>query len=283
MIRQCFALLLLGIFSSNGEACNLAFHGGTPSIDLSMSSDFSAEPVLNRVSIEVKNATNEPCKFFLGLKAKEIERRDFPPGTTVIGPGGQFKLSQTSGSKSGMSSHVVGPNSNLKIDYTFVFLPSWNNKEGVYSRDLLFTIFSNPALPAIDQVLSKLTITVPSITHIRFAGNTDRLDLGNLSPRQPTTSPPFALKIYSTAPYQLSVQSNNRGRLEREGGGASIPYRLMLGGKQINLSSRGDVVILGQPTHAFGDTKSVVVTVPPYDNALAGAYSDRITVSVTTL
>jgi spore coat protein U-like protein len=85
--------------------------------------------------------------------------------------------------------------------------------------------------------------------------------------------------VWSTSPYTISFVSENEGRLRHASAPNTIDYQLFMDGSEVN--------VMGLPagmepdgTDALGDFHPLQVQVQPF-RARAGAYSDRVEVTVT--
>ena len=107
--------------------------------------------------------------------------------------------------------------------------------------------------------------------------------MGPILTSGPTRSPPFALRILSTAAYRIDLVSANRGALRRAGGADLIPYELTLGGQSMDLAAGVDSVRVGRHTSSVGDVHRVGIVINPDPRYHAGEYADHVTVTVTTI
>jgi len=164
----------------------------------------------------------------------------------------------------------------------------WGLKAGTYSEQLqLLLIDENGNI--VDRSTLTITIIIPPAVSLRLVGaiiggvgnGPAQVDLGVLSSSRETHSQPFGARIFSTAPYVVRFNSANLGHLLHEQGGEEIPYRLFFDGALVDLSG-GNSFPYPHHTSASGDSRPMRIVVPPV-TALAGRYSDRITVTVTAL
>lgn len=163
---------------------------------------------------------------------------------------------------------------------------TWGMRAGTYTEQLMLSLHDEQGA-LIGQSAVNLSITVPNIVAVRFAGAVEgqgqasRLDLGRISRTVETRSAPFAIRILSTSPYAVSFTSANGGALRQDGGAERIPYQLYLDGRRVNADGAA-VLIAVAHTAPTGDVRPMAIVVPPIV-ATAGTYSDRLTVQVTAI
>ena len=275
---------LIGLAPSLAAACDISLPSGIPSVPFAVAGEYGAAPIQETMTVRLRNDASTACTVYLGVALDPLDFDPDFPMTQISGPIGIVPLSTlTTSGQDNASMHVIDANSTIDVTYNIAINPGWDDQAGSYSQRLNFSVYEDLGLPAKIEDDTRLTLTIPAAANIRFAGNIDRLDLGMLSATAPTTSPPFAVKVFSTADYKLDVSSENKGFLVREGGGQSIPYSMTFGGQPVVLSGAAFTVALGDPTGGLGDTSAIIVTVPAVGEALAGAYRDRVTLTVTTL
>ena len=141
----------------------------------------------------------------------------------------------------------------------------------------------------VDRATLTLTIVIPSAVSLRLVGavvggegsGPAQVDLGNLSTSTETHADRFGARILSTAPYVVSLSSVNRGYLLHEHGREQVPYRLYFDGNLVDLAGSNEFPYFSHTPKA-GDQHPISVVVPPVV-AIAGRYSDRVTVTVTAI
>lgn len=275
---------LFGMLPSFANACDISLPGGSASIPFAVTGDFGTMPIRQTLTVRLQNNSASSCTVFLGVSLDPLDYDPDFPQTQISGPVGLVQLSNlTTAGQDNASMHTIDGNSSIDVTYDIAVKPDWDDEAGYYSQRVNFSVYSDLGLAPVAEDNTRLNLTVPSAANIRFAGNIDRLDLGTLSVNRPTTSPPFAVRIFSTAAYQLDVSSQNKGFLMREGGGHQIPYSMSIDGQSVVLGGAAFTVGLGDPTGGLGHNRGIVVTVPPVGEALAGTYRDRVTLTVTTL
>lgn len=164
----------------------------------------------------------------------------------------------------------------------------WGLRAGTYIEQLELLLIDEDSNVADRRTLT-VTIVIPSAASLRLVGavvggeggGPAQIDLGNLSSTRETSSQRFGARIFSTAPYIVTFQSANQGNLLHEHGREQIPYRLYFDGALVNLAGMNEFSY-PDPTPKAGDRRLMRIVVPPAV-ALAGRYSDRITVTVTAM
>lgn len=158
----------------------------------------------------------------------------------------------------------------------------WGIASGYYSEEFQLSLIDATGATT-DTSLLTIQFNVPPSVALRIVGVTGtnevaEINLGTLDPSARNRSDPFGLRIWSTSPYSVSFLSANAGNLEQVDGKDRIPYNLMMGGRPMDVVGSSPVTF-GRHTPALGDLHRLAVTVAPF-NALAGNYSDRVTVTV---
>jgi hypothetical protein len=283
-----FGLALAAMPATAFAECRPSFVDGSREVRLAASDSMDKQQLTDRFRVDVRNDGDSECKLRVRV-TRDLGASDPGfPNYSLTGPGGNIAITSASPSdvSSGSGLIIVQPGARVPVSYGVAVPVSWGMRNGDYRQQLVFAVSeesSNTAL-ATSQVLLKLEI--PATARIRFAGvggdGGARIDLGNLSTTVRTISSPFALRVLSTAGYQLRLSSQNGGRLRRTDGPDVIPYRLSVGGVPFNMAS-GDQLNVGQHTTSLGDVHSVQVTVDPDPTWHAGQYADRITVDVTPI
>ncbi len=164
----------------------------------------------------------------------------------------------------------------------------WGLRAGTYVDQLQLSLIG-PDGGIVDRTTLTVTIVIPSAVALRLVGaivgdgeaGPAQVDLGNLSSTRETRSQPFAARIFSTAPYVVRFSSANLGNLLHEQGREQVPYRLYFEGAAVELAGANEFPYLDRTPQA-GDTRRMSIVVPPVV-ALAGRYSDRITITVMAL
>lgn len=110
------------------------------------------------------------------------------------------------------------------------------------------------------------------------------IDLGELTSGKSAANPGVSLRVRSTAPYVIDVESQNNGALALKGGGAewAIDYMFFLAGRPMfDSAGRGRMQVPRASLAA--DRLPLAVTVGEFEAAQAGRYSDVVIISVEPL
>lgn len=173
------------------------------------------------------------------------------------------------------------------VPFRLVVGTEWGLRAGTYVEQLQLSLYDETG-NLVDQKTSTITIIIPSAISVRIVGavvgdgeiGPAMVDLGNLSSTIETRSQPFAARILSTSPYAMSFSSINLGNLLHEQASEEVPYKLFFEGNRVDLAGANEFPY-PYPTPQAGDTRPLSIVVSPVVT-LAGRYSDRITVLVTT-
>jgi len=174
------------------------------------------------------------------------------------------------------------------VPFRLTIPTEWGVRAGSYIEQLQAQLLDRDG-NVVDTAAVTITVTVPSAVSLRLvgavvggsAGGPAQIDLGNLSSTRETRSEPFGALILSTAPYSVRFSSANLGALVHQDGRERVPYRLFFDGAPVDLAGSSEFPYLAH-TPRGGDRRPMSIVVPPVV-ALAGHYSDRITVTVSTL
>ena len=290
MLTKLIPLLSLAALAlaAPAQACDLRFSQETYSINLPAAGPDKVAPALERLPVTIENIGTTECAFRVGVAREGVENVVEFPTTQVSTPFGPIFLADllrtpAASSTGNVSRHTLPAGEELIIVYRFASRADWNNKADDYYEELVLTAYEDGTGAELDSARALISLAIQSATNIRFVGGVDRLDLGTLSQDESTRSPPFALRVFSTAPYKLTISSRNGGVLTHVTGTAQIPYRMQLEGSDLDLDGAGDERFYSEPTGNLGQVLPVSVTVGPQRNMPAGKYEDLITVSITTI
>ncbi len=135
---------------------------------------------------------------------------------------------------------------------------------------------------AVTSALTVAANVVPSVqaNFVGLDGGADSsatLALGELSTGLKRS---IGLQLRANADVDVTVTSQNRGRLVRDGGGGDIRYDLAIGGGQVNLQQI-DQVKLRLADSVRGNTQQMQIEVGNIDRAVAGTYRDTVTFRIS--
>ena len=218
---------------------------------------------------------------------------EFPPYLVYTQGNSRLEILSDAASGSTASSDVIIADAppapqDLSIPFQIAVPTEWGLKAGTYSEQLQMLLVDENGNVA-DRSTLTVTIVIPPAVSLRLVGavvgasgrGSAQIDLGTLSSSRETFSQRFGARIFSTAPYLVRFDSANLGQLLHEHGRQQIPYRLFFDGVSVDLA-KGSVIPFPDRTPATGDSRPMRIVVPPV-TALAGRYSDRITLSITAM
>lgn len=88
-------------------------------------------------------------------------------------------------------------------------------------------------------------------------------------------------KSNSATGYKITVDSQNKGKLIRNGGNEAVNYTMNYGGQGVNLQSAQQLTYSG----AFAGTRTRDVQISyqavPFENLVAGEYNDTVTFTIS--
>ncbi len=165
-------------------------------------------------------------------------------------------------------------------------IPSgWGIESGFHSEQLQLSLLDTTGQVA-DTLLLTINVDVPPSVSIRVVGATGSnsiatINLGNITPRDVSTSDPFGIRVWSTSAYAVTFESENNGSLRHEQALDTIPYELRMDEQQVNLGGGGEFVFPDRTT-SLGRVHRLRVQAGPAVGR-AGGYGDRVTVTVTAV
>ena len=110
------------------------------------------------------------------------------------------------------------------------------------------------------------------------SGSVATMNLGELFTGQERS---IGIQIRANANVDLTISSENRGRLNRDGGGGAVPYDLTFGGQRIDLEQEDSIrVRLGEDS-VRGLRRQVTVKVGDTSRQRAGTYRDIVTFRIS--
>lgn len=274
-------------------ACAPSFGSGSTTVPLAPAGSLDEQQITERFQVEVRNDGDEICKLRLVVGRDIGASDDSFPTYTLSGPSGAVAaamltdVADPAGGRTAITI-TVPAKSQIRVPYDVRLSLGWGAKAGTYVQELIYQLYSSESQAEIATQRTRLSLAIPAIARVRFSGASGidgpaRVEMGPLSSTGRTVSPPFAIRVLSTSAYRIELASRNQGFLRRVNGPDLIPYRLLLGGRDMKLAR--SAVLLGASGHtgATGDVHPVSVVIDPDPTRHAGDYSDNVTVSITTL
>lgn len=241
------------------------------------------------VSVTVRNTGDTPCSLLLRVSRGLTDVALSAPDYRLFGPAGEIEILPFGEAAGTTRSDIVvniDAASRRTVPLTFRLATGWGLRAGRYSDQLRFMLIGGGGNEVDSRDLS-LTINIPPTATLRLFGSSGgdarraRIDLRRLSSTRETRSDPFAVRIWSTAPYHLSFASENLGHLVHTNGVDRIPYELTMNSTSVDLVGASQF-FFDSHTGASGDIHPLSLRVGPV-RTLAGDYSDRVTIIVTAL
>lgn len=272
-------------------SCEASFVDGSNIVNITPTQSFDNQRLVERFTISVRNTGDQPCTLRIGIGQTLDTTANRFPAYSLTGPGGMevvTGLTDVSNSTGFGSEFLVAADSLISVPYEVRLAVGWGSEAGLYSQDLVFQLLDAQSGESLATQRMQLNLDIPRVALIRFAGASGadgppRIEMGPILTNGPTRSPPFALRILSTAAYRIDLVSANSGALRRAGGTDLIPYELTLGGQSMDLAAGADSVRVGRHTTSVGDVHRVGIVINPDPRYHAGEYADHVTVTVTTI
>lgn len=285
------AVLIAASLATAAQAeCRPSFVAGGNSVTLTPSGSFDDGRLNERFYVRLRNDGDTVCELRLAV-GRDIAASDVDfPDYELFGPNGIVKVNNSDAARTSERSAVdivIPVGGETSIPYDVRMKLGWGFESGTYEQALEFFLSDRAGRGASGVQRTQLSLTIPAVARIRFAGAGARgsasVEMGTLSPTAVSTSPPFAIRVLSTAGYQMDLESQNAGALRRVDGPEVIPYRMTVSGRPMNLKGGGDRIQVASHTGPTGNVHPVRVMVDPDPTMHAGNYRDRITVTVTPM
>jgi spore coat protein U-like protein len=288
------ATLILAMFLPTAAyaACEPSFAGGSNVVTLTPAPSFDDQQIAERFQVDIRNTGSDSCTLRLGV-GHDIAGSDpsFPP-YTLSSLSGAIPFATRRGGEDAASPAAgvtinVPANGRVLVPYDVRLDVGWGIEARTYESDLVFRLYPIDSQEELATQRTRLSLAIPTAARIRFSGasasdGAPTVDMGPISPIGRTVSPPFAIRVLSTAPYRVELVSENRGKLRRVDGADLIPYRLSVGDQDVDLSGGGSFIRVPRHTGSTGNVHPVVIEIAPDPTRHAGNYSDRVTVTVST-
>lgn len=247
------------------------------------------------LSLNVRNedeSSSQPCPAVIRVsRIGAATDPNFPP-FSLLGPGSQMVEILPDPSTGGTTASDVNVTSappapqGLDVPFDFRVPTEWGVKAGIYTEQLQFSLYDVGGVLR-DTATVTVSITIPRAVSVLLVGavmgggggGPAQVDMGTLSSTTETRSPDFAARIFSTGPYMVSFTSENLGNLLNGNGRDKISYRLYFDGQLVDLAGTNGFPY-ASATSSTGDFRPLRVIVPAA-TAVAGRYSDRVTVTVS--
>jgi hypothetical protein len=283
------ATLILAAFlpAAANAACEPSFATGSNVVSLIPAPSFDDQQIAQRIQVEVRNTGGDSCTLRLSA-GRDIAASDPSfPTYTLSNQSGIIPIAALGGGEDSGLTITIPEYGRALVPYDVSLDIGWGVEARTYEQELVFRLYPADSQEELAAQRTRLSLVVPSAARIRFSGasgidGAPILDMGPLSPTRPTISPPFAIRVLSTAGYRVEMVSENGGKLRRIGGAELIPYRLSVSDQQVNLGGGGTLIQVPSHTGSTGNLHPVVIEIEPDPRRHAGNYSDRVTVTVST-
>ncbi|MGV7119242.1 hypothetical protein ACVENA_00700 [Sphingopyxis sp. 550A] len=295
MMRTRFGLVIgIAAFllpAAAHAACEPSLVDTVASVPIVLAPSFEAERVTERINVDIRNNGSDACVLRLAV-GRETATSDprFPP-FTLTGPSGVVLVGDSAGAMSNPNASTqitIAGGAKISIPYEVSFGAGWDLQAGNYEQYLIFQLFEPDAPTELASHRTRLDLEIPAMARIRFAGASGaqgpaKIEMGDLSPVAPTSSPPFAIRVFSTSVYRMEFSSQNNGTLLRVGGSERIPYHLSVDGRPLNLNAASDGVDVTSHPGPAGSVHPLSIVIDPDPTRHAGTYNDRVTITVTPI
>ncbi len=288
------ATLILAAFlpTTARAACEPTFATGSTVVTLTPMPSFDDQQIAERFQLEIRNSGSDLCTLRLSVGRDTAASDPNFPAYTLSSPSGAIPAAALAGGEDSAGSPggitvTVPANGRVVVPYDVRLSVGWGIEARTYDQELIYRLHSTDSQDELAIQRTRLSLTIPTAARIRFSGAsaTDGapiLDMGALSATGRTVSPPFAIRVLSTAPYRVELSSENFGKLRRVDGPDLIPYRLSVSNQIVDLTAGGAFIRVPGHTGPTGNVHPVAIEIGPDPARHAGNYSDRVTVTVST-
>lgn len=179
---------------------------------------------------------------------------------------------------------VVQPHSQQIVQYGFAVSPEAISGDGLYEQRVIVEADGTDEVPLNARQISLGIDVLPSAAlglsgAFRMNNGRATVDLGEL--HEGVAPVPLRLRVESTRRYQLTMESQNNGRLRMAGTEWSVPYQLVVADQAVHLGS-GEGRYRGEAgTGLRRDSLPLAFLIGDVSDRRAGTYSDVISISVT--
>lgn len=285
------AILLCGSFLGASDAmaaCAPQFSQSAQTINLNALEIGVGHEARETFQIPVENGESDACAATLRISRQATSSMDPAFRYSLVSGGRTVDIlpSESSAPTSGSDLFVPsipGGTAQRAVLFNIILPTEWGINSGTRSEELLVTLLDE-SQNVLDTMLLYINTYIPPAAELRIVGATGgdsiaEISLGTLDADTINYSDPFAVRVWSTAPYSVFFESENRGALLHETSSSRIPYTLRMNGTRVDLTGSTPRTF-GLATDALGDIHPLSIAVEPFV-AQAGDYSDRVSVTVT--
>lgn len=287
----CCSILLTGstLFAPGAmAACAPQFSQGAQTVDINALQIGTGEVARENFQIRVENADNGACTGTLRISRLTSSPTDPAFAYLLVSAGQTIDVLPTESSAPTTKSDVYVPGipggaKGRAVPFNITLLTEWGISSGARTEELLVSLLDENNT-VVDTMPLYINTYIPPAVELRIVGATGgnsiaEVNLGTLAPDDTTFSDPFAVRVWSTSPYSVFFESENRGALVHESSASRIPYKMNMDGSPVDITG-STPRSFSFATGALGDLHPLSVVVEPF-LAPAGDYSDRVTVTVT--
>ncbi len=296
MFRYGGLAALLGAlpFAAQAQGCDLEFSENSYSLNVIATDIENNSAIVESLPVNVRSDREGGCSGTIRVSFADGPPEAGMPEFELRGPAKQ-ELSILPSESSGASlrsdillSNIPDTQSGRNTKFDVIVPTEWGLKAGSYSTQLTLSLYDEVET-LTDRATVNLSITVPPAVSLRIVGavggkdgGNAKVDLGTLLEGSETRSPPFGLTVLSTSAYGVSFRSEHLGELVSTTTTDTIRYNLFYKGQPVALGG-GSIFVENSHTSAAGDMFPLSVVVPRQGIIEAGRYSDRVTVTVSSI
>lgn len=288
------ALLLVGSIST-AYACEIRLEGlDDITLDISRSNSYIQRSDIGQTLSDMFKVTGngETCRFFVTFSGNS-------PARYLKGPDGSSLLyglydsvqrhNPLLGLPAAENNVLAGEHSRKQpvrtLRYYFFTALDETAMAGTYQDMVQVKLYEGDLNNFIlrDSKMVLYTVLVPTSIDIKVrasGGNSAVLDFGSLEPGEGQS---FTAEVITNIPYDLSIQSENRGALKHQSGRipGRINYTLTHAGKVVDLSETSHLAFPQRKKKLQVDMLDFNITIDDFEFVLRGEYQDSLLLTVT--
>jgi spore coat protein U-like protein len=290
-----FIALSLGVPWQASAACNATIQSIEP-VPTIVYDPFDNDTETEDFEVTVRNNGNDDCTLTLAVAGST-------PGSQRYYTSGASQLAYQAETPNG----IPYPN-NIAAPLGTTSLKGGNGREreikvqlrvqagliagaGTYADTLTFRLFdaagaspvqlgTDRTAPAQARIEARAQLNIAGTSGSFGAFELDEIDFGALSTGATRNA---VVQVRATRPVAITLSSQNQGLLKHQDlpSAAGVPYALQLDGASVDLTAGGFGLARTPALNLNGTNYPMTVTIIDTNGRAAGAYKDRLTITVT--
>lgn len=287
------ALLFFGSISTV-YSCEISLEGlDDITIDISRSNSYIQRSDVGQTLSDIfkVSGNGETCRFFVTFSGNSSVRYLNGPDGNRLSYGlydsvqrNNFLTGLPAAESNVLTGELNGNEPVRTLQYYFFASIDQTAMAGIYRDTVQVHLYEGDLNNFIlrDSKMVAYTVLVPTSIDINVrgtGGNGAVLDFGSLEPGEGQS---FTAEVVTNIPYDLSIQSENRGTLKHQSGRipGKINYTLSYAGKVVKLSESSQLSFSQRKKKLRADALNFYITIDNFDFVLRGKYQDSLLLTV---